>query len=123
MYRSGRASPQGREEECKLEASPSKEAASCSSWNNQSPCIYLRRSQEVVRNPEAGLKLVTRELLTRVSKGFSCLGDGGGAARQLLLSCTPQGYMGSPSLRCSCFSHEQTEALTPNTKLTFKGWG
>lgn len=96
MYRSGRASPQGREEECKLEASPSKEAASCSSWNNQSPCIYLQRSQEVVRKPEAGLNLVTRELQTRVSKGFSCLGDRRGSSEATPAFVYPTGIYGQP---------------------------
>lgn len=92
MYRSGRASPQGREEECKLEASPPKEAASCSSWNNQSPCIYLRRSQEVVRKPEAGLNLVSQESLTRVSKGFSCRGS----SQATPASVYPTGIHGQP---------------------------
>lgn len=50
----------------------------------------------MVRNPEAGLQFVTQELLTRVSKGFSCLGDRRGSSKATPAFVYPTGLYGQP---------------------------
>lgn len=50
----------------------------------------------MVRNPEAGLQFVTQELLTRVSKGFSCLGDRRGSSKATPAFVYPTGLHGQP---------------------------